>query len=357
MPEYPMPPASILKALKSGLVIPAHPLAIDNHRRFDERRQRALTRYYHAAGAGGVAVGVHSTQFIIHEPQCGLFRPVLELAAQTIRECDQATGRQSVLIAGICGKTDQALEEARFARETGYHVGLLSLASGKDASDEELVAHCAMVAKEIPLMGFYLQTAVGGRLLSEAFWGKFIEIPNVVAIKIAPFDRYLTFDVVRTVATKGRAGDIALYTGNDDHILLDLLTEYAIPTPQGTVRAPIVGGLLGHWACWTQKVPAILERVKLARLNGVIPAELLTLAMKITDCNAAFFDVANRYAGALPGIQEVLRRQGLLENNFTLDPNEILSPGQAAEMDRVYKAYPELNDDEFVRENLSSWLR
>jgi dihydrodipicolinate synthase/N-acetylneuraminate lyase len=245
MPEYPMPPASILLALKSGLVIPAHPLAIDNQRRFDERRQCALTRYYHAAGAGGVAVGVHSTQFIIHEPKCGLLRPVLELAAQTIRECDQAEGCQSVLIAGISGKTDQALIEARIAREAGYHLGLFSLGAYKDAGEEELVAHCRKVAEEIPLMGFYLQTAVGGRLLSEAFWGKFVEIPNVVAIKIAPFSRYLTLDVVRAGNERAGRGHCPVHRKRRSYLAGSVNRVcYSYPARNGMCAD-------GWWIAWT----------------------------------------------------------------------------------------------------------
>jgi dihydrodipicolinate synthase/N-acetylneuraminate lyase len=351
-----MPAASILSALRKGLLIPAHPLAVDNRRKFDERRQRALTRYYHAAGAGGLAVGVHSTQFAIREPRYGLYRPVLELAAAAIRDCDQAAGRQTVLLAGICGKTDQALGEARFARQAGYHLGLLSLAGFNEVDDAGLIAHCTAVAQEMPLMGFYLQPAAGGRLLSERFWRSFVEIPNVVAIKIAPFNRYQTLDVIRAVAAAGRAGDITLYTGNDDNILVDLLTEYVVPTPQGQVHLKIAGGLLGHWGCWTHQAVEIFEQIKQARQEKAIPKTLLTLAAQITDCNAAFFDAANQYAGALPGINEVLRRQGLLENNFVLDPEVTLSPGQPAEIERVYRAYPGLNDDEFVRENLSTWL-
>jgi dihydrodipicolinate synthase/N-acetylneuraminate lyase len=352
-----MPAQPILKALRSGLLIPAHPLALDNQRHIDETRQRALTRYYHAAGAGGLAVGVHSTQFAIREPRYGLFKPVLELAAATAQACDRATGRQTVLVAGICGKTDQAVNEAYFARQSGYHLGLLSLAAYPDASDEEMIAHSTAVSQEIPIMGFYLQSAAGGRILSEKFWRNFVEIPNVVAIKIAPFNRYQTLDVIRAVAEAGRAGDIALYTGNDDHILLDLLTEYVVPTPQGQVHLQIAGGLLGHWGCWTQKAVEILGQIKQARQEKDIPKTLLSLAAQITDCNAAFFDAANQYAGALPGINEVLRRQGLLDNNYILDPDVCLSAGQSAEIDRVYRAYPSLNDDEFVRENLSNWLR
>jgi dihydrodipicolinate synthase/N-acetylneuraminate lyase len=357
MPEFPLAPVPVLEALRAGLAIPAHPLALNNQRKFDEQRQRALTRYYLAAGAGGVAVAVHSTQFAIRKPQIGLFKPVLELAAETARAYDHASGKHSLLVAGITGLTDQALNEARFACQAGYHIGLVSLGAFKDADDDTLMAHCTALAHEIPLMGFYLQPSAGGRLLSYAFWRRFADIPNVVAIKIAPFNRYQTLDVVRAVAESGRAGEIALYTGNDDHILLDLLTEYALSGPQGPVRVPIVGGLLGHWACWTQKVPAMLKQARQARLSGMVSKDLLTLAAQVTDCNAAFFDAANQYAGSLPGIQEVLRRQGLLENNYTLNPNETLSAGQSAEIDRVYRAYPGLNDDVFVRENLSGWLR
>jgi dihydrodipicolinate synthase/N-acetylneuraminate lyase len=357
MVEYPLPPVSILEALRNGQLIPAHPLALDSRRKFDERRQRALTRYYHAAGAGGLAVGVHSTQFAIREPRFGLFKPVMELAAATIQACDQIAGRQTVLVAGICGQTDQALQEARFAQEIGYHVGLLSLASFNGASDDVLIAHCIAVAREIPLMGFYLQPAAGGRLLSEGFWRRFVDIPNVIAVKIAPFNRYQTLDVIRAVAAGGRAGEIALYTGNDDNILVDLLTNYAVPTAKGVVHVQFAGGLLGHWGCWTQKTAGILEQVKKARQGSAIPKELLTLAAQVTDCNGAIFDAANQYAGALPGIHDVLRRQGLLESIGTLDPAETLSPGQSAEIDRVYKAYPHLNDDDFVRENITVWLR
>jgi dihydrodipicolinate synthase/N-acetylneuraminate lyase len=356
MDEYALPPAWVREALRSGLVIPAHPLALTNERRFDERRQRALTRYYHAAGAGGVAVGVHSTQFEIREPKHGLYEPVLKLAAETVSACDAASGRRTVRIAGLCGKTKQAVAEARLAREAGYHAGMLSLAAMQKAGDAALVKHCATVARETPLVGFYLQPAAGGRLLSFNFWRRLAEIPNVIAIKMAPFNRYQTLDVVRAVAEAGRAGEIALYTGNDDHIVGDLLTEYAFQTPRGLVKLRIVGGLLGHWACWTRGAVKILDECKQVRGKDHVPARLLTLAEQVTDCNAVFFDAANGFAGGLPGVHEILRRQGLLENTFCLNPKERLSPGQAEEIDRVYRAYPDLNDDAFVRENLERWL-
>ncbi len=351
-----VPTQSVMESLREGLVIPAHPLALHTNRSFDERHQRALTRYYHAAGAGGIAVGVHATQFEIRDPQHGLFEPVLELAAETVAARDEATGRLTVRIAGICGTTRQALSEARFAADLGYHAGLLSLAALGDASGNTLIAHCREVARVIPLMGFYLQPAVGGRVLPLSFWRRFVEIPNVVGIKIAPFNRYQTLDVVRAVAESGRAREIALHTGNDDNIVVDLLTKYAFPTPAGEVEVRIVGGLLGHWACWTRPAVALLKECKAARHKEAMPLRLLTLAAQVTDCNAAFFDAANRYAGALPGIGEVLRRQGLLESTVCLDPRITLSPGQADEIDRVCEAYPHLADAAFVGANLHAWL-
>ena len=355
MNKFPQPPAWALDRLRDGLVIPAHPLALTRQRKLDERRQRALTRYYLAAGAGGLAVGVHTTQFAIRDRKHGLLRPVLELAARTAAEQAGGTG-PPVLIAGICGRTPQAVSEAQLAHALGYHAGLLSLGVLREATERELLAHCRTVAHEIPLVGFYLQPAVGGRLLPFSFWRRFVEIPNVIAVKIAPFNRYQTLDVVRAVAEAGRAGDIALYTGNDDHILLDLLTEWAVPTPRGTQRVRIVGGLLGQWACWTRGAVEMLERCKKLRGAKLIPAELLTLAEQLTDANAAVFDAAHGFAGCIAGIHEVLRRQGLLANALSLDPHERLSPSQAAEITRVCAVYPRLTNDDFVRANLSVWL-
>lgn len=356
MPDFPLPPQFVLNTLREGTVIPAHPLALTSARKFDERHQRALTRYYHAAGAGGIAVGVHATQFEIRRPEHGLFKPVLELAAETIATCDAATGRQTVRIAGITGQTEQALSEARFACDQGYHAGLLSLAAFQRADDDSLIQHCRIVASEIPLFGFYLQPAGGGRLLSEAFWRRFVEIPNVIGIKIAPFNRYQTLDVLRAVAESGRATDIALYTGNDDNIIVDLLTEYAIPTARGTVRLRIVGGLLGQWACWTRKAVEYFEQCRALQNQPAAPAELLTLAAQVTDCNAAIFDAAHQFEGVIPGVNEVLRRQGLMTSALSLKIDEQLSPGQLAAIDRVQWAYPHLNDDAFVRQNLDAWL-
>ncbi len=353
--DYPEVPGWVGRALRRGLVIPAHPLALTRAHRFDERRQRALTRYYLAAGAGGLAVGVHTTQFAIRDPRHGLFQPVLELAATTARTGVRG-GNGPVLIAGVCGRTPQATGEAGVARELGYHAGLLSLAALADEDDEAVLAHCRAVAREIPLFGFYLQPAVGGRPLSHRFWRRFAEIPNVIGIKIAPFNRYQTLDVVRAVAWSGRADEIALYTGNDDHFVLDLLTEYAVGIGEGERRLRIVGGLLGQWACWTRRAVELLERCRAARRRATLASGWLTEAEQWTDANAAVFDAANGFAGCVPGIHEVLRRQGLLGYAGCLDARERLSPGQAAEISRVAAEHPHLTDDEFVREHLDAWL-
>lgn len=329
--------------LFGGLVIPAHPLALTSARRLDERRQRALTRYYLAAGAGGVAVGVHTTQFGIRE--AGLLSPVLALAAETTRELERRGSRRIVRVAGVCGATGQAVREAALAADLGYDCGLLSLAALPRASVSELIAHARAVADVIPLFGFYLQPAVGGRPLDARFWARFAEIENVVAIKIAPFDRYRTLDVVRAVEESGRGGEIALYSGNDDHILLDLL------------RGRMKGGLLGHWAFWTRRAVQQLEACRKAVRSGRIPRALLALADEITDANGAVFDAAHGYAGCIPGIHEILRRQGLLRGRWCLDRREDLSPGQLRDIDRVCAAYPHLADDTFVREHLDDWMR
>jgi hypothetical protein len=343
------------EVLRQGVVIPASPLALNAQRRWDERRQRALWRYYIAAGAGGIAVGVHTTQFAIRDPQIGLFRPLLELAKEELDQADTTRRQPLVRIAGVCGDTPQALSEAELARAMGFHAGLLSLSALKEADDDTLIAHCQRVAEVIPLVGFYLQPAVGGRVLSYRFWRRFAEIENVVAIKIAPFNRYQTLDVVRAIAEAER-DDIALYTGNDDNIVLDLLTPYRFNVGGKQVERRIVGGLLGHWAVWTKRAVELLERCHVAAQQPAIPADLLRLAIEVTDCNAAFFDAANGFRGCIAGIHEVLRRQGLLEGIWCLDPNETLSPGQADEIDRVYRSYPHLNDDAFVAEHLHEWL-
>jgi dihydrodipicolinate synthase/N-acetylneuraminate lyase len=344
------------RALEAGTVIPAHPLALDGDGRFDERRQRALTRYYVAAGAGGLAVGVHTTQFAIRDPNVGLFEPVLSIARQEMDRADAGRAEPLIRIGGICGKTDQALREADLLVRLGYHAGLLSLAALKDSDDRALIAHCEAVGARIPLVGFYLQPSVGGRLLSYAFWRRFAEIPAVVAVKMAPFNRYYTLDVVRAVVDAGR-DDIVLYTGNDDAIVSDLVTAFRFARDGGHVERRIVGGLLGHWAVWTRGAVAVLAECQAAARAGQVPGSLLQLGVEITDANAAFFDAAHGFAGCIAGIQEVLRRQGVLGSARCLDPHEALSPGQAAEIDRVCRAYPHLADDEFVRTNLEQWLR
>jgi dihydrodipicolinate synthase/N-acetylneuraminate lyase len=344
-------------ALRQGVVIPAHPLALTAERTLDERRQRALTRYYLAAGAGGLAVGVHTTQFAIRDPEVGLLRPVLELAAETVRQEPSPARGPVILVGGVVGGTTQAVREARLAADLGYDLVMPSLGALRDATDEALIDHCRVLAEIRPLFGFYLQPAVGGRPLSYDFWRRFAEIENVAAIKIAPFDRYRTLDVVRAVVDAGRAGDIALYTGNDDNIVLDLLTPYCLEGNRDGAPARIVGGLLGHWAVWTRRAVELLDRIHaLTAQNAPAPMELLEQAVQITATNAAFFDPSHQFAGSIAGIHEVLRRQGLLAGRWCLDPKEELSPGQMEEIDRVYAAYPWLNDDQFVAEHLDAWL-
>ncbi len=332
--------------LRAGQVIPAHPLALTARRTLDESRQRALTRYYLAAGAGGLAVGVHTTQFAIRSPSIGLYRPVLELAIDEARSAfSNASERPVAMIAGICGHTAQALAEADTAATIGYDAALLSLGDWRIEAEDALLAHCREIATVIPLFGFYLQPAVGGRVLSHAFWREFAEIPNVWAIKIAPFNRYQTIDVVRAVVEAGR-DDIALYTGNDDNIVADLLTPFPIHARGGTVVRWIDGGLLGQWAMWTRTAVAMLAEIKSARGTGRLPASLLSLGAALTDANAAIFDATHAFAGCIPGIHEVLRRQGLLDGIWCLDENETLSPGQAEEITRVMRSYPELQRGE-----------
>lgn len=340
-------PADILQSFHDGAVIPAHPLALDAERKFDPRRQRALTRYYVDAGSGGLAVGVHTTQFAIRE--VGLLRPVLESAAQTAASW---TKRPLMLIAGAAGRTAQAVAEAQLAGSLGYHAVLVSLAALKGASEDELIEHCRAVAAQMPVVGFYLQPAVGGIALGESFWRRFAQIDNVIGIKVAPFNRYATLDVMHGVAASGAADRVTLYTGNDDHIVLDLILPFV--TEAGPLR--FAGGLLGHWSVWTQKAVELLERCKAVRGAASVPTEMLALDSAVTESNAAFFDAANGFHGVIAGCHEVLRRQGLLAGRWCLDPHEDLSPGQMEAIDRVYRRYPELNDDAFVAANLDRWL-
>jgi dihydrodipicolinate synthase/N-acetylneuraminate lyase len=347
--------ATLRANLLDGLVIPAHPLALGAGRKLDERRQRALTRYYCDAGAGGVAVGVHTTQFAIRDPRVGLFEPVLRLAIETLREWEQQNGKRLVKIAGVCGATAQAAREAAFAVETGYDIGLLSLAALREATVAELIVHCRRVAEIIPLCGFYLQPAVGGRLLDYQFWREFFEIENVAAVKVAPFNRYQTLDVARALADSGRHLEVALYTGNDDNIVADLLTEFRIGSSGGDVSIHFAGGLLGHWAVWTKRAVGLLAEIKAARA-GANALDTLARSAEVTEANAALFDARNNFAGCIAGLHEVLRRQGLLEGRWCLDPREDLSPGQMEEIDRIYNRYPQLTDDDFVAQNLDRWL-
>jgi dihydrodipicolinate synthase/N-acetylneuraminate lyase len=341
-------PEDALAVFRAGAVIPAHPLALDADRQLDIRRQRALTRYYLDAGAGGLAVGVHTTQFAIRE--AGLYEHVLDLAVETATAW---TTQPLFLIAGVVGRTEQAVAEAATARSLGYHAVLLSLAALEGETEDGLIAHCQEVAQEMPVIGFYLQAAVGGIPLPRSFWWQLARIGNVIGVKVAPFNRYATLDVVNGVAEARAADRVSLYTGNDDHIVLDLTVPFR--TEAGELR--FVGGLLGHWSVWVRTAVEILERCRAVRDAAAVPAELLALDSAVTECNAAFFDVANGFHGVIAGCHEVLRRQGLLEGRWCLDPDEDLSPGQAEAIDRVYRLYPELADDDFVAENLDRWLR
>ena len=343
-------PAPILSTLRHGAVIPAHPLALGPDRKFDKPSQRAISRYYVDAGSGGLAVGVHSTQFAIRE--VGLYRPVLELAIETARDW---TDRPLVMIAGAVGKTAQAVEEAKTARAMGYHAVLLSVAALKGASEDELIEHCSAVAREMPLIGFYLQTAVGGIALSRAFWSRFAAIENVIAIKVAPFNRYRTLDVAFGIVQAHAEERITLYTGNDDHIVADLVTPLVVRTGNREITLRFQGGLLGHWSVWTRGAVKLLEKLKLSVSNGALPAEVLALDSFVTDCNSVVFDVDHDFAGCIPGCHEILRRQGLMSSIECLDPHEKLSPGQSEGIDRLYASYPELHDDAFVAANLARW--
>ena len=348
-------PAASLALLKRGTAIPAHLLALDGERRFDQRRQRAMSRYYLDAGVGGLAVSVHSTQFAIRE--AGLYQPVLSLAMETARDWIPIGGKRPLfMVAGLAGRTAQAVQEAGVARGLGYHAGLLSLAAMKGATEDELIAHCRAVADVMPLVGFYLQPAVGGIELPVSFWQRFAAIENVVAIKMAPFNRYRTLEVVRGVIAARAEERVTLYTGNDDHIVLDLLAPFAFDRDGSDVTVRIKGGLLGHWSVWTRRAVELLARIHAAVESGSVPAELLALDSQVTDCNGALFDVAHAFKGCIAGCHEILRRQGLLEGTWCLDPHEGLSPGQGQELSRVHDAYPHLHDDEFVTTHRERWL-
>lgn len=349
-------PEQILSNVRQGTVIPAMPLALNEERQFQPRYQRALARYYIDAGAGGIAVGVHSTQFEIRDPDVGLFETVLQTTSEAIDEW--CGGEANILkVAGICGRTEQAVGEAQFALANGYHAGLLSLSAFKDDSENAMLKHCRAVAEVMPIIGFYLQPSVGGRILPYSFWREFVTIDNVLAIKMAPFNRYQTLDVVRAVADAGREEQVTLYTGNDDNIIIDLLTPYHIKSLTGEKIVRIKGGLLGHWCVWTSKAVELLGEIHQAVASGApLAPTWLSRNVAVTDCNAAIFDPAHDFAGCIPGIHEILRRQGLLPGIWCLNPKEMLSPGQFEEIDRVYRSYPELNDDDFIAANLAKWL-
>jgi dihydrodipicolinate synthase/N-acetylneuraminate lyase len=349
---YPKLDREVVKLLKKGAVIPAHPLVLNAERKLDERRQVALTRYYCEAGAGGIAAGVHTTQFAIRDPQFALFEPVLEVISSIIGQFERTSGKRLVKIAGICGKTGQAVPEAKFARDTGFDLGLLSLTALATASDSELIAHCRAVGEVIPLFGFYLQPAVGGRVLSHDFWREFCRIESVAGIKVAPFNRYQTLDVIRGVADSGRSSEIVLYTGNDDNIIPDLLPDFRLKW--GSFH--FSGGLLGQWAVWTKRAVELLQDIQKCRTDGRGALEILARSASLTDANAVLFDARNQFAGCIAGLHEILRRQGLIAGRWCLDPQEDLSPGQLEEIDRVCASYPDLQDNEFVQNNLDRWL-
>lgn len=346
--------SEILEIVRRGTVIPASPLALDGRRRFDAHRQRVLMRYYCDAGAGGVAVGMHFTQFEIRRPGIDLFEPVLRVCAEEVDRSSAQRGQPVVKVAGLNGRTSEALEQARVARDLGYHFSIVSLAAFRGAMEQEMLHHMRQIAAVMPVFGFYLLTGVGGIVLPYEFWCELLEIENLYGIKIAPFNRYGTLDVVRAVVEAGRQDDVTLYTGNDDSIVHDLITPFRFGSgPVVRIR----GGLLGHWACWTKRAVELLEQCHgIAERNEPVSPELLTLAAQITDANAAIFDAAHGYAGSIPGVNEVLRRQGLLEGTWTLKRDEVLSPGQVERIDRVCRAYPHLTDDEFVAENLARWM-
>jgi hypothetical protein len=348
-------PSDILTRFKAGQVIPAHPLALTSDFKIDEVHQRALARYYLACGVGGIAVGVHTTQFKIHDPEIGLYKPVLETAMYVVREKHRDI--KPIMIAGICGKTDQAIKEAELAKSLGYHFGMVSPTAFKNEPEDSLVEHHRRISEIIPIMGFYLQPAGGGRFLSETYWQNLVEIPNLVGIKVSAFNRYQTLDVLRALAESGRAEEVALYTGNDDNIVLDLLTRFQFKKDNGkTQTLSFVGGLLGHWSCWTKKAVELLEKIKTIKNQPTVPQEMITLASQVTEANEALFDPVHQFAGANPGVLYALKQAGLVRGVYCLDDHEKLAPDQPEKIDHIRRDYLHLTDEEFVRQNLSDWL-
>lgn len=346
-----------LEIFKKGTVIPANPLVLDSDRKFNPAGQRLLTNYYLNAGSGGIAAGVHTTQFEIRLPQYHLFETVLQTAVEAIEEFEKKQSRTIVRVAGVCGEIPQAVKEAETARRLGYDAVLLSPGGLNHLSEEEMIERTKSVAEIIPVIGFYLQKAVGGRTFSYHYWQQICEIPGVIGIKCASFNRYTTLEAIRAAAFSSRADEIAMYTGNDDNIVTDLLTKYRFEENGKTYEKEFVGGLLGHWSVWTKKAVELFERLKAERETGVISRELLVLAGQVTDANSVLFNTAHDFKGCIAGLHEVLRRQGLMEGIWCLNPEETLSEGQAGEIDRIYKMYPHLNDDEFIRENINRWKK
>jgi hypothetical protein len=353
--NYPLPEKEVYRLILDGVAIVAHPLALNRERRFDEVRQSALTRYYITSGARGIAIGVHTTQFKVHE--IGLYNTLLKITAETIDECEKSIGRRIVRVAGVVGPLERALREAKIAHDLGYHVALVSVHHLKGADYDRIIEYIKSIAKEIPVFSFYLQPAVGGLKLGYRFWfNLFKNVENIVAVKVAPFNRYYTLDVVKALVDSEKENEIALYTGNDDSIIIDLISVYRVRRGGENIEVRIVGGLLGHWAFWTKRSMEIFEYIKFIRELKEIPRELLTLAHQVTDVNGAVFDAFNNFRGCIPGVQEMLKRVGLLETNLTLDPEETLSPGQLEEIDRVWKMYPHLRDEAFVARYRDEWL-
>lgn len=346
-----------LSILREGTCIPATPLALDEERAFDRRRQHLLMQYYLNSGCGGIATAVHTTQFEIHDPANNLLETVLQSVAEDIINYEQTTGRTIIRIAGVCGETSQAMHETVLAKNLGYDAVLLSPGGLDSLSEQDLIRRTMEVGQVLPVIGFYLQPAVGGRVLSYAYWEELCALDSVIAIKVAPFNRYDTLDVVRAAATSHRCDEISLYTGNDDHIVLDLLSSFSFHTANGMRRKDFAGGLLGHWSVWTYKAVKLFDRIMREKKQGVISAELLQIANEITDCNSAFFDASNQFRGVIAGLHHVLHRQGLMDHVWCLNPDERLSDGQMEQIERVYTLYPHLHDDDFVREHITEWKR
>ncbi len=344
-----------LNKLKRGTVIPATPLALDENRCFDEKGQRLLMNYYLNCGVGGIATAVHTTQFEIRKPEINLFEPVLKIVSDEIDKFEKQNDTVIVKVAGVCGKIEQAVKEAELAKQYGFDAVLLSPGGLNDMSEDYMIERTKAVAAIMPVIGFYLQTACGGRQFTYNYWESVCEIENVVAIKCASFNRYTTLDVVRAAAMSERCNDITLYTGNDDNIVIDLLTQYKFEKDGKTIIKGFDGGLLGHWSVWTKKAVEIFEKTQVEKKSGLISAEMLTLAAEVTDTNSAFFDTAHNFNGCIAGLHEILRRQGLMKNIYCLNPDETLSEGQLDELNRIQDMYCYLSDDEFIKQHIDEW--